>query len=152
MLSMRQLDRGVRHMDLGHGLVGWGLNGVTSFASGLGVGYVHSRFRDKWVGKHAPRLAAAGGKLAGIAVQMMTGHELTAAMFDTVGNVGLGIMGLEVGVAQGRKAAGMQAVLMPASAALPAGATKMAHLGALPPAPAGEGLSWAQLQSLSEMP
>lgn len=130
--------------------------GVGSIAldSGVGlgasyaIGQVYSRFSDKWYGKRAPYIFAAGGKLAALGLSLMAGGNQTFVgnMFNSIGQAGINAIGLEMGLRHGRKATGKQAVLLPAGASLPAGATAM---GALGEAPAGRGLSWDQIQELA---
>lgn len=148
---LHTLKRGTRHVNLDHGLAGWAMNGAVAAGAGAGIGYAYGRYRDKWIGKHAPRLAAALGKLGAPVLTILGAPALMANAVDAVGQAGLTAMGMEFGLVSGRKAAGMQAVLLPASAALPAGGVPVSRIGELPPAPAGEGLSWAQLQELAEM-
>ena len=145
------MARGVRHMDLGLGLGGWALNGAVSFGAGAGIGFAYGKYRDKWIGKHSPKLAAGLGKLGGGILVALGANPIASGIVDSLGQAGLTMLGAEVGLEQGRKSAGTQAVLMPASAALPAGATRITKIGELPPADPGDGLSLEQLRVLSGM-
>lgn len=131
------------------GVMGVALDAGIGFGASYGLGQVYHRYGDKWAGKHAPRIMALAGKVGALTVSLMAGGSQTflGNALNTVGQAGINAMGLELGLRHARKATGKQAVLVPAGA-LPAGATELgAHqLGA---APAGRGLSWAQIEELA---
>jgi hypothetical protein len=147
-------NKGVRHLDLGVKVGGFVLNSGIEAVSGFGIGYVRGRYRDKTIGRHAPVLAALIGKAAAVATTLLDRRSsavgrIAAGAFDSVGGAGLALIGAEQGLKYGNKAAGVQAIVVQANA-IPAGA-KQVSMGALPPAPDGEALSWNQLMQLSEM-
>lgn len=131
------------------GVVGVALDAGIGFGASYGLGHIYHRYNDKWAGKQAPRIMAVAGKVGALAVSLMAGGSQTffGNALNTVGQAGINAMGLELGLRHARKATGKQAVLVPAGA-LPSGATALgAHqLGA---APAGRGLSWAQIEELA---
>ncbi len=148
-------------MDLGHGLVGWGLNAGIGFGAGYTLGQIHHRHADKWYGKHASRLAAISGKLGAVALQLATGgHSIASGAVDALGQAGLTMMGCEMGLEHARKATGTKLALAPGSAALPAGWREVTRIGgdveigqteigALGMAPEGRGLDYAQIEELA---
>jgi hypothetical protein len=131
------------------GLGGVVLDAGVGFAASYGLGQVYHRYNDKWVGKNAPRLAAVVGKLGAVALSMAAGGHQTwmGNVVNSVGQAGVNAMGLEMGLRHARKATGKQAVLMPAGAALPSGATA---IGALGRAPMGRGMSWDQISEIAQ--
>lgn len=119
------------------------------FGASYAIGQVYHRKGDKWYGKHAARLAAAAGKLGAVVLSMTTGPGLMAGMANSVGQAGVNAIGLEMGLRHARKATGKKAVLLPAGAALPAGASEMTSIGALGRAQPGRGMSWDQIEELA---
>lgn len=133
------------------GVVGVLVNTGVGFGASYGLGQLYHRHNDKWYGKQAPRIAGAVGKLGAIALSMASGGNATwpGGMLDAIGQAGVNAMGLEMGLRHARKATGKKAVLIPATAALPAGASEMTSMGALGKAQPGRGLSWDQIEELA---
>lgn len=151
MSTLAIMKSGMRSLDPGLLLAGFALNGVTALGAGAGIGYVYGRYRKTWAGRNSPRLAAAAGKLIAGLLAVFRAPYLLTGVVDAVGQSGLTAMGMEHGLDRGRKAAGYQLVAKPAAAALPAGWEQVERIGELPPAPAGEGLSWSELNDLADM-
>lgn len=158
--ALHLANQGVRHHDLGMGLLGAGISAGFEFGSGFGINYLRCKNRDKAWGQKMPLIAAVAGKLAMVGTSL-AGHRLgggkgqavriVAGAFDSVGGAGLALMGAEYGARFGNKAAGVQAVVLPATAALPAGARSVS-MGELGGSPDGEAFSWPQLMALRQMP
>lgn len=151
MSTLAIMKSGLRGVDLTLGLAGFALNGVTALGAGAGIGYAYGRYRKTWIGQNSPRLAAAVGKLGAALLAVFGAPHLLTGVVDSVGQAGLTAVGMERGLEAGRKAAGYQLVAKPAAAALPAGWEQVERIGELPPAPAGEGLSWTELNELADM-
>ena len=111
---------------------------------------MYHRYGDKWYGKQAPRIAAVAGKLGAVALSMYSGQSLAVGVVNSVGQAGLNAIGLEMGLRHARAKSGKKAVLISSTAALPAGATEMASIGALGQAAAGRGLTWDQIEELAQ--
>ncbi len=150
MASAAALMKKMEVHDGVHGLHGMVLETGVGFAASYGIGQAHARYRDKWYGKNAPKLAAAVGKGLAVAISMMSGGHpsLACGVFDAVGQAGVDALGLELGLKHGRKATGKKAVLVPEATDLKkiAGATEMGALGRAAP---GRGLSWDQIEELA---
>jgi subtilisin family serine protease len=119
------------------------------FGASYAIGRAYHQYGDKWYGKHVARIAAAAGKLGAVALSMTVGPGLAAGVANSVGQAGVNAIGLEMGLRHARKKTGKKAVLLPAGAALPAGASEMTSIGALGKAAAGRGLSWDQIAELA---
>lgn len=132
------------------GVVGVALDAGIGFGASYGLGHIYHRYNDKWAGKNAPRIMAIAGKVGALGVSLMAGGTQTflGNALNTVGQAGINAMGLELGLRHARKATGKKAVLVKEDLKLE-GATELGarhHLGA---APAGRGLSWAQIEELA---
>lgn len=160
--ALSLMKSGVKHMDLGHGMVGVGgvlLDTGVGFATSYGIGQIYHRYGDKSkVAKHLPKIVAAVGKGVAIVMQLVTGGgaSVVGGVADAFGQAGVNAMGLELGLRHARGSTGKRAVLVPKDAALPAGATEMQSalgsgtgVGALGEAPAGRGMSWDQIEELA---
>jgi len=134
------------------GVAGLLVDGGVTFGAAYGIGQVYHRYSDKFVGKQAARMAAAGGKLAAVAFSAMSGGHQTwmGSVANSIGNAGIAAMGVEMGLRHARAKSGKKAVLISSSAALPPGATEMSSIGALGRAGAGTGLSWDQIEELAQ--
>lgn len=155
MGTLHTMGRGVKHMDLGLGVLGFGLNAGVEFCSGAGVGFLYGKYRTTAWGQHTPKIAAAVGKTAAVLTQVFgggsLGGRLVSGAFDSLGSAGLAILGCELGLSHGRKAAGMQAVLLPAGDKAPANALPISRIGQLALAPDGGGLTMRELNELAAM-
>lgn len=159
--ALHLAEQGVRHHDFGMGIPGAILNGGVEFGAGFGINYLRCKNRDKVWGQKMPLIAAVAGKLAMVGVSLAgrkvktkAGHQavrITAGAFDSLGGAGLALMGAEYGARYGNKAAGVQAIVLPATAALPAGG-RAVSMGELGGSPDGEAFSWPQLMALRQMP
>lgn len=132
------------------GVAGVVLDGGIGFVASYGLGHIYHRYNDNWAGKNAPRIMAIAGKVGALGVSLMAGGTQTflGNALNTVGQAGINAMGLELGLRHARKATGKKAVLVKEDLKLE-GATELGarhHLGA---APAGRGLSWAQIEELA---
>lgn len=152
MSMLSTMKHGVRGVDLGHGVLGWGLNGAVAAGTGYALAQFYNRYRGKWIGEHSPKMAAGLGKFLSPLLRIFGAPSLVAGAVDSVGQAGLAVLGAEYGFTHSRKALGQQAVMIPATAALPAGATGISRIGELGTAPGGEGLSLSQLEDLRRMP
>jgi hypothetical protein len=116
------------------------------YGSSVGIGYLHTRYRDKWFGKKAPHLVAAAGKGAAILLSMLSGGHPTFAstLANSAGQAGVNALGLELGLRLGAKKAGMTLAMVPGS--LPGNAVAIGALGTAAP---GRSLSWNQLEDLA---
>jgi hypothetical protein len=134
------------------GVGGLVMDSAVGFGASYGIGQVYHRHSDKWYGKNAARIAAAAGKLGAVVVSVLSGGHQTwlGAGLNSVGQSGVNAIGLEMGLRHARKATGKKAVLMPANAQLPAGASDMTSIGALGRAATGRGLSWDQIEELAQ--
>ncbi len=157
--ALHLADQGVRHHDLGMGLLGAGINAGFEFGAGFGINYLRCKNRDKAWGQRMPVIAAVAGKLAMIGTSLagrrLSGKKgqavrIAAGAFDSVGGAGLALVGAEYGARFGNKAAGVQAIVLPATAALPAG-SKQVSMGELGASPDGEAFTWPQLMALRTM-
>jgi len=153
MGTLHKMGRGVKHMDLGLGLLGFGLNAGVELGAGAAIGYAYGRYKDstKW-GQHTPKLVAGVGKISAFVVNLCAkgaGGQIAAGVLDSVGAAGLAIYGAELGIDKGRAAAGYEVARYKAGTALPAGFTKSSHLGALAAAPDGDGLTMRELSELA---
>ena len=159
--ALHLANKGVRHHDLGIGVVGFGLETAADFGSGLGINYLRCKHRDKVWAQKMPLIAAVAGKLAMIGTSL-AGHGLggkkgqavrvAAGVFNSMGGAGLALVGAEYGARLGNKAAGVEAHVrfVPVGTALAAG-EKVVNVGALGPAPEGDSLNWPQLMALRQM-
>jgi len=144
----------VRSMEINtpvRGLVDVTMDAGIGFGASYGIGHVYHRFSDKWYGKKAPVIAAVVGKVGAMAFSAMGGgrQNFVGSAMNSIGQAGVNALGLEMGLRHARKATKKKAVLIADTDALPAGATELGarhHLGA---APAGRGLSWAQIEELA---
>lgn len=143
------LRRGVRGMDLGQGLVGYGLNAGAAYGAGRAIGFAYNKYPDK----NVPRWTAIGGKLAAVLTAVATGGpSIVSGLFDTTGNSALAILGLEHQMNYHREKNGIKVVAIPRSAALPAGGREITRLGELPQAQGGVGMPWQRVFEMAEMP
>lgn len=149
MASLATMKHGARALVLGSGIGGSLGRGALALGAGYGMGQLYGRYRDKWYGEHMPKALAGVGKLGG--ALLAKSHPLVGGAMEILGQSGLTVLGLEYGVKHGRKAANLQAVLIPASDKAPAGALPITRLGALPAAPGGETISLAELEELRAM-
>jgi hypothetical protein len=139
----------MKKMDLStgkHGITGVMIDGAVGFGASYALGQVHHRYQDKWAGKNAPRIMAAVGKLAAVALSYFNGGRpsMSVGVVDALGQAGLNAVGLEMGLRHARGATGKKAVLVPS--AIPG---KTAAIGALGQAAPGRGLSWAQIEEMA---
>jgi hypothetical protein len=132
-----------------HGLTGviveTGIGAGTSYA----LGRIYHSKQDKWYGRQAPRLAAIAGKAGAVLSAVMGGPQLLTGALDAGGQAGVDAIFLEMGLRHAREKSGKRAVLIDKSAALPAGASDMASIGALGRAGAGRGMSWDQIEAIA---
>ena len=150
--ALTLMKHGVKTMDLGHGLVGWGLNAGLGLGAGYALGQTYHRYRDTWAGRNAPRLTAVAGKLGAVALQVVTGGpSIASGALDAIGQSGLTMMGCEIGLAHVRKATGFRPVLVPTSAALPSGGREITSIAGLGEAPSGRVLSMDEIEELASM-
>lgn len=140
------MRRGVRGMDLGHGLMGYGLNAGAALLTGYGVGQVNQRFAGKWVGENAARITAIAGKAGAVIASLLLGPGMASGAVDTVGNVGLGLVGAHYGLKHGAESKGQELRVV----AKGTSAGRQVHLGALPPAQAGPAMSWDQVAEMCQ--
>ncbi len=153
MKAMQMMKR-MEINSAGKGVVGIVADSAVGFGASFAIGQVYSRHSDKWYGKNAARLAAAGGKLGAIVASLVSGGHATfiGTGFNSVGQAGVNAIGLEMGLRMGRDAKGQKAVLVPKGMDTKqiAGATDMTSIGALGRAAAGKGLSWDQIEELAQ--
>lgn len=145
MSVLHTMRRGVRGVDLGHGLGGWALNAGVAVGTGYLVGQLNQRHADKVYGKHAARMAAATGKLGSVVAALVFGPGVVSGAVDTVGNVGLGLMGADLGLRHGAEAKGVELKVVPKGTAV----GRPVSIGALPPAQRGRGMSYDQIAQLA---
>src|SRR3990167_655994 len=152
--ALALMKMGFGRMDLDHGVRGVSgvvLDSAVGFGASFGLGEVYHRYGDKWYGRHAPKIVAAGGKLAAVAVAMFTGPGLAAGMLDAVGQAGLNAYGLELGLRHARKATGHKVQIVPKNAALPPGGKDVTSIGDLPAGRPGRALSFDQIEEFANM-
>ena len=140
--------RVMKTMDVHHGVggvAGLALDGAVAFGTGVAIGELYHRKSDKWYGKQSAKLAAAGGKAVAIGLTLLGHGGLFSGMFNAIGDAGIAISGLDVGLRHARKSSGKRAVLIPEKAALPPGGSETALGGR----PAGKGMSWDQIQEMA---
>jgi hypothetical protein len=127
------------------------LDAGIGFGASYGIGQAYHRYNDKWYGKNVARIAGGVGKgLAVVCSALAGGHQtFLGNAFNTVGQSGIDAIGLEMGLRHARKATGKKAVLIPATAQLPAGASEMTSIGALGRAAPGRGLTWDQIEEIA---
>lgn len=141
---LRLLRSGVRGMDLGHGILGYGLNAGVAAGTGYLVGRARMRHPDKWYGEHSQRLAAIGGKVLGVVTAVAMGPGIVSGAFDTVGNSGLALMGCKMGIEHEGEKIGREVQVVPKGSPLPAGGRR-SYLGAGD----GRGMSLDQIADLA---
>ena len=134
------------------GVSGLVMDAAVGAGASYAIGRAYSQHGDKFYGKHSARIAAVVGKLGAIAASALSGGHQTwlGAGMNSVGQAGINAITLEMGLRHGRAATGKKAVLVPATAALPAGASEMTSLGALGKAAPGRGLTWDQIEELAQ--
>lgn len=135
----------------GRGLGAWFGGTVAGFGSSVLLGTLYGKYREKWYGQWMPVFFAVGGKLAALGVFLGTkGHGLVStALLNDVGQAGVNALGLDLGVKAGLKWDKKELAVVPAGAALPAGAHRIA--GDLPPAQVGRGLRDITVEELANM-
>lgn len=134
------------------GVMGLVMDSGIGFGTSYGIGQIYQRHSDKWAGKNVARLTAAVGKLGAATLSVLAGGHATfgSTVLNSVGQAGVNAIGLEMGLRHARNALGKKAVLIPKTAALPAGASEMSSIGALGKAAPGRGLSWDQIEELAQ--
>jgi hypothetical protein len=128
-----------------------GVGGLASY----GIGRVYGQYGGKdgkWYARKAAHLAGGIGKIGAAVVAGMSGGHSTylGGVLNAVGQSGVDAIFLEKGLRHGRDKAGKKSALLPKGMALPSGAEDMTSIGALGAAPAGRGMSWAQVQEIAE--
>jgi len=118
----------------GYGLGAAAVGTSSGFSASVLLGVLYGRYRDKWYGQWMPAFFAAGGKLSALLLFLATkgSTRLPVVALNDVGQAGVNALGVNLGVMLGLKWAKKQLVVMEASSALPANATRVA--GELPPA------------------
>jgi len=153
MASALQLIKKMEINSAPKGLAGIALDTGTGFAVSYGIGQAYHRYNDKWYGKHAARIAGAGGKLAAIALSMASGGHPTflSTVANSAGQAGVNAIGLEMGLRHARAKTGKKAVLVPSDTDVRriSGASDMTSIGALGKAQPGRGLTWDQIEELA---
>jgi hypothetical protein len=138
------------------------VEGATAFGVGLGVGFLYAHKRGTFIGDHAPKLIAGGGKVAAVLLGAFAPNFLggvPGAMFGAAGDAALAVWGAQIGIEQGFKmqqlGAAVGKVLPNGSIAPDArlfGNVDMHEvLGEIPQAPAGRGLGRQECGALSKM-
>jgi hypothetical protein len=124
---------------------------AVGFGASVALGTLYGKYRDKWYGQWMPAIFAAGGKLAAVSLYLASKGRWAVAttVANDLGQAGVNALGLDLGVKAGLKWAGEQLVVMPHSAALPAGAHRIA--GELPPAQMGRSLDEISVEELANL-
>ncbi len=146
LTTMRSMN--VHH---GRGVSGAVVGTVAGFGASVALGTLYGWHRDKWYGQWMPAFFAAGGKLAALGLFLASKGKLhlpVVAMND-VGQAGVNAIGLDLGVKMGLKIAKKQLIIQDVSAALAAGAVRIA--GDLPPAAPGRSLENISVEDLANL-